>query len=90
MNRQRYNTLLSLVRCFFTVNDILRSELDQVSIEEHGKSLDAVLKIWAEQNSDIDQNSYIELVDYLKTLTSEPNCISDMEEMYNFIYSISC
>lgn len=90
MNRQRYNTLLSLVRCFFTVNDILRSELDQVSIEEHGKSLDAVLKIWAQQNSDIDQNSYIELVDYLRALTSEPNCISDMEEMYNFIYSISC
>lgn len=90
MNRQRYNTLLSLVRCFFTVNDILRSELDQVSIEEHGKSLDAVLKIWAQRNSDIDQNSYIELVDYLRALTGEPDCISDMEEMYNFIYSISC
>ena len=90
MNRQRYNTLLSLVRCFFTVNDTLRSELDQVSIEEHGKSLDALLKTWAKQNSDIDQNSYIELVDYLKLLTNEPNCISDMEEMYDFIYSINC
>ena len=86
----KYNTLLSLIKSFFTVNDSLRVELNQVSFEEHGKSLDALLKAWARQNSTIDQNHYIELVDYLKTLTSEPDCISDMEEMYDFIYSIDC
>lgn len=81
-----YSTLLTSVRKFFDVNDTLRKNLEDISIEEHGKSLDELLSLWAKKNSTLDNDSYIELVEYLNMLNAEPHCISEMAEMYDFIY----
>lgn len=81
----KYNTLLSSIRKFFDVSDTLRKELDNIAIEEHGKSLDDLLILWARQNSLSNNDAYMELVEYLNELNNEP-CISDMQEMYDFIY----
>lgn len=81
----RYSTLLTSVRKFFDVSDTLRKELDDISVEEHGKKLDELLIIWAKKTSTLDNESYIELVEYLNELNTDP-CISDMQEMYDFIY----
>lgn len=82
----KYNTLLSSIRKFFDVNDTLRKELDTIAIEEHGKSLDDLLILWAKKASMLDNESYIELVEYLNELNTEPHYISEMDEMYDFIY----
>lgn len=81
----KYNTLLSSIRKFFDVSDTLRKELDNIAIEEHGKSLDDLLILWARQNSLLNNDAYMELIEYLNELNNEP-CISDMQEMYDFIY----
>lgn len=81
----KYNTLLSSIRKFFNVSDTLRKELDNIAIEEHGKSLDDLLILWARQNSLLNNDAYMELIEYLNELNNEP-CISDMQEMYDFIY----
>ncbi|WP_406543870.1 hypothetical protein [Pseudobutyrivibrio sp.] len=81
----KYNTLLSSIRKFFDVSDTLRKELDNIAIEEHGKSLDDLLILWARQNSLLNNDAYMELIEYLNELNTEP-CISDMQEMYDFIY----
>ena len=81
----KYNTLLSSIRKFFDVSDTLKKELDNIAIEEHGKSLDDLLILWARRNSALNNDAYIELVEYLNELNTEP-CISDMQEMYDFIY----
>lgn len=81
----KYNTLLSSIRKFFDVSDTLKKELDNIAIEEHGKSLDDLLILWARRNSSLNNDAYIELVKYLNELNTEP-CISDMQEMYDFIY----
>lgn len=81
----KYNTLLSSIRKFFNVSDSLKKELDNIAIEEHGKSLDDLLILWAKKTSTLVNESYIELVEYLNELNTDP-CISDMQEMYDFIY----
>lgn len=78
----KYNTLLSSIKAFFDVNDTLRKELNNIAIEEHGKSLNDLLILWAKKNSTLNNDTYIELVEYL----NGPDCISDMAEMYDFIY----
>lgn len=81
----KFNTLLSSIKAFFDVNDTLRKELNNIAIEEHGKSLDDLLILWAKQNSLLNNDTYMELVEYLNELNTDP-CISDMQEMYDFIY----
>lgn len=81
----RYSTLLSSIKKFFNVNDGLKKELNDLAIELHDKGLNELLDLWAKKNSTLDNDSYIELVEYLNELNAEP-CISDMQEMYDFIY----
>lgn len=80
----KYNTLLSAIKAFFNVNDALRNELEQIAIKDRGKSLDDLMVIWARNNSKLDNDTYIELIEYL----SGPDYITDMQEMYNFIYEV--
>ena len=47
---------------------------------------DELLKQWAVSNATLNNDAYIELIDYLNMLNSDPHCISEMQELYDFIY----
>lgn len=82
----KYNTLLSSITTLFNVNDVLRDELNSIALEQHNLTLDELLKQWAVSNATLNNDAYIELIDYLNMLNSDPHCISDMQELYDFIY----
>lgn len=82
----KYNTLLSSITTLFNVNDVLRDELNSIALEQHNLTLDELLKRWAMSNATLNNDAYIELIDYLNMLNDDPHCISDMQELYDFIY----
>ncbi len=82
----KYNTLLSSITMLFDVNDVLRNELNSIALEQHNLTLDELLKQWAMSNATLNNDAYIELIDYLNMLNSDPHCISEMQELYDFIY----
>ena len=81
----RYSTLLSSIKKLFNVNDELREELNDIAIEQHNRTLDELLDLWARNNSMLN-NSYNELIEYLNELNNEPYSITDMQELYDFVY----
>ena len=81
----RYSTLLSSIKKLFNVNDELREELNDIAIEQHNGTLDELLDLWARNNSMLN-NSYNELIEYLNELNNEPYSITDMQELYDFVY----
>ncbi|MEE3484584.1 MAG: hypothetical protein VZQ98_09725 [Bacteroidales bacterium] len=81
----RYSTLLSSIKKLFNVNDGLREELNDIAIEQHNRTLDELLDLWARNNSMLN-NSYNELIEYLNELNNEPYSITDMQELYDFVY----
>ena len=82
-----YTRLLTGIRKFFDVNDVLRSDLNNKCIESYNMSLDEVLVIWAKVNA---KSPHVtEVIDYLDDLNSEPHYISEMIEMYDFIDDFS-
>lgn len=82
----RYSTLLSSVTKLFDVNDDLKNELNSIAIEQHNKSLNELIEIWAKDNSSLNDDTYIELLNYLNELNQEPYSITDMQELYDFVY----
>lgn len=84
MDNTKYNILLSKVKEFFNVNDDLRSDLNNISLREHNVNLDTLISLWCKKNCDT--SNFKELVDYLDMLNAEPHCISEMDEMYDFVY----
>ena len=79
-----YGILLEKTREFFNVNDILRSDLNRIALQEHHITLDTLIDNWCRSNADsVHFNS---LVNYLDELNSEPHCMTEMEEMYDFVY----
>ena len=83
---EKYKTLLSSIKEFFNVNDDLKNELNNIALNEHGKSLEELFELWAKNNSSLPENEYNELINYMNELNESPDCISDMEIMYSFIY----
>lgn len=82
-----YIRLLTGIRKFFDVNDVLRSDLNNTCIEFYNMSLDKVLEIWAEVTA---KSPHVtEAIDYLDDLNSDPHYISEMIEMYDFIDDFS-
>ncbi|MBO4783280.1 MAG: hypothetical protein J5521_00840 [Lachnospiraceae bacterium] len=75
----KYSTLLSSVTKLFDVNDDLKNELNSIAIEQHNKSLNELIEIWAKDNSSLNDEAYIEL-------NQEPYSITDMQELYDFVY----
>ena len=86
MESKKYNALLSSIKKFFNVNDNLKNELNNIALNEHGKSLEELFIVWAKNNSSLPENEYNELINYMNELNESPDCISDMEIMYSFIY----
>lgn len=86
MESKKYNALLSSIKEFFNVNDNLKNELNNIALNEHGKSLEELFIVWAKNNSSLPENEYNELINYMNELNESPDCISDMEIMYSFIY----
>lgn len=86
MNRKRYTALLKGIKEFFNVSDSLRDELNTIALNEHGISLDCMLDSWARLNSNLSESSYIELMNHLNMLNTPDYCISDMVELYDFVY----
>lgn len=82
----KYSTLLSSIKEFFDVNDNLKNNLNELAIKEHGKSLEELFIVWAKDNSRLPNKEYNELMEYMNNLNESPDCISDMEIMYSFIY----
>lgn len=83
----KYNKLLTGIKQFFDVNDVLRSDLNNTCIESYNMSLDEVLKTWAEVTA---KSPHVtEVIDYIDNLNSEPHYISEMIEMYDFIDDFS-
>lgn len=82
----KYSTLLSSVTKLFDVNDDLKNELNSIAIEQHNKSLNELIEIWAKDNSSLNDEAYIELLNYLNELNQEPYSITDMQELYDFVY----
>ena len=85
-NMEKYNTILSALTTFFDVNDDLRNELNNLSIEEHGKSLNELIELCAKDSVKLPDSDYNEYLSYLNELNKEPHSISEMDEMYSFIY----
>lgn len=82
----KYNTLLSSITELFNVNEDLKNELNSIAIEQHNKSLNELIEIWAKDNSSLNDEAYFELVNYLNELNQEPYSITDMQELYDFVY----
>lgn len=85
-NMEKYNTILSALTTFFDVNDDLRNELNNLSIKEHGKSLNELIELCAKDSVNLPDSDYNEYLNYLNELNKEPHSISEMDEMYSFIY----
>lgn len=86
MNKTKYNILLPMVQKFFTVNDDLRNDLNRIALEEHKITLDNLIIKWCKKSSNLEDDTFNELIEYLNVLNSEPHCISEMDEMYDFVY----
>lgn len=82
----KYSTLLSSIKEFFDVNDNLKNELNNIALNEHGKSLEELFELWAKNNSSLPENEYNELINYMNDLNKEPHSISELEELYSFVY----
>ena len=80
----KYGILLEKTREFFNVNDILRSDLNIIALQEHHITLDTLIDNWCKVNAD--SKDFDSLVGYLDDLNSDPHCITEMEEMYDFVY----
>lgn len=87
MNATNYNILYPKLKEFFNVNDILRNDLNRISLREHNVTLDTLIDKWCRKNSD--SQSFNELIGYLDTLNAEPHCITEMDEMYDFVYEVT-
>ena len=82
-----YTLILNGLKEFYTVNDILRADLERVSIESTGRTLDRNFELFAKANAD--HPTAQQIIDELNDMNSEPHCISEMEIMYETIDEFS-
>ena len=78
-----YSLILEGLKEFYDVNEDLRKDLEEHSIEETGRSLEANFKLFAQHNANSEHTK--ELIEWLDEMNSEPHCISEMEDMYELI-----
>lgn len=82
-----YELILNGLREFYSVNEDLRKDLEEQSMEYTGRSLDTNIKLFAKANAN---NKYTkQIIKELDDLNSEPHSISEMEVMYEFIDNFS-
>ena len=86
MIKSKYDILFAKMQDFFNVNDDLRNELNDISIREHNLTLDNLIVTWCKSNSELKTEAFSGVVSYLDMLNNDPHSISEMQEMYDFIY----
>ena len=82
----KYENILEKISKFFDVNDDLRNDLNKIALREHRITLDEMLRNWSKKIARLNKSRYTEVEKYLDELNKEPHCITEMEEMYDFVY----
>ena len=83
----KYNIILEGLKGFYNVNNDLRQDLEQYSIEGTGRTLNQNIELFAKNNAN---NEYTDqIIEELEALNSAPHSISEMEIMYEFIDDFS-
>lgn len=82
----RFNILLEAYKKLFDVNDDLKKELNDISINEHNKNLDDLIVLRAKEASSLSEKDYNEHINFINELNKDPHCITELEIMYSFIY----
>lgn len=86
MIKSKYDILFAKMQEFFNINDDLRNELNDISLREHNLTLDNLIVNWCKSNSELKAEAFNGVVSYLDMLNSEHHSISEMQEMYDFVY----
>ena len=81
----KYENILEKISKFFDVNDDLRNDLNKIALREHRITLDEMLRNWSKKIARLNKSRYTEVEKYLDELNKEPQCITEMEEMYDFV-----
>lgn len=79
----KYKALYNALKTFYKVNPDLLSDLENYSIEETGRSLDANIELYAAKIAE--SNDYMTIKKEIDYLNEEPHSISEMEIMYELI-----
>ena len=82
-----YELILNGLKEFYSVNDVLRADLEKYSKENTGRTLDHNIELYAKKYS---STKYVQqIIDELNDLNADPHCISEMETMYELIDDFS-
>lgn len=79
----KYKALYNALKTFYKVNPDLLNDLENYSIEETGRSLDANIELYAAKIAE--SNDYMTIKKEIDYLNEEPHSISEMEIMYELI-----